>query len=187
MSYTKTECQQLLTIARESIRFGLKEGRPLEINQRDLPESLQEKRATFVTLNEDGKLRGCIGTLTPCLSLAQDVAQRAYSAAFSDPRFPRVQEDEVDRLDISISVLTEPVSIHFDNEEDLLKQIEPNVDGLILHADSTHRGLFLPSVWEALPDKRVFWQQLKLKAGVPEDYWSDEVRVSRFRTEYVQA
>lgn len=185
MSYTEIERQQLLDIARESIRFGLKEGRPLEIDQHKLPENLLEKRATFVTLNEDGKLRGCIGTITPCLSLAQDVAQRAYSAAFSDPRFPKVQADEVEKLDISISVLTPLEPIHFETEEELLKQIKPNFDGLILHAGSAHRGVFLPSVWEELPNKRKFLKQLKLKAGLPEDYWSDEVRVSRFHTEYL--
>ncbi|MBU0656488.1 MAG: AmmeMemoRadiSam system protein A [Gammaproteobacteria bacterium] len=187
MSYTESERQQLLYIARESIRSGLTEGRPLEIVQEKLSESLQEKRATFVTLNEDGKLRGCVGTITPCLSLAQDVAQRAYSAAFGDPRFPRVQPDEVDSLVIGIAVLTPLEAIHFANEAELLEQIQPNIDGLILHAGSTHRGLFLPNAWETLPDKQQLLQQLKLRAGLPKDYWSDELKVSRFHAEYMQA
>lgn len=186
MLYTDNERRELLRIAKESIRQGLATGKPLTVDATRLAENLQAERATFVTLHKGGELRGCIGTITACLPLAEDVAQRAYAAAFDDPRFPPVSAGEVEKLDISISILTPPEPMAFVSEEDLLGQIQPQVDGLILQA-GYHKGVFLPSVWESLPDKREFLLQLKRKAGLPADYWSDTVRVSRFHTEYLEA
>lgn len=182
MPYTDSERQQLLQIAQDSIRHGLETGKPLVVKLEGLSADLQAERATFVTLHKNGQLRGCIGTLAACLPLAQDVAQRAYAAAFDDQRFPPVRADELGRLEISISILTPPEPMQFASEAELLEQIQPQVDGLVLQA-GYHKGVFLPSVWESLPDKREFLRQLKRKAGLPGDYWSEEVRVSRFRTE----
>jgi hypothetical protein len=186
MPYTEDERRQLLQVARESIRYGLETGKPLPMKTADLPANLQAERATFVTLHKNGELRGCIGTIAACLPLAEDVARRAYAAAFDDQRFPPVRADELERLDISISVLTPPEPMAFASEEDLLAQIQPQVDGLILQAGH-HKGVFLPSVWESLPDKRKFLRELKRKAGLPGDYWSAAVRVFRFHAEYLAA
>jgi hypothetical protein len=186
MLYTGNERRQLLQIAQESIRHGLETGKPLKVKAADFPANLQAERASFVTLHKGGELRGCIGTITACLPLAEDVAQRAYAAAFDDQRFPPVRADELERLGISISVLTPPEEMVFASEEDLLAKIQPQVDGLILQAGH-HKGVFLPSVWESLPDKRKFLRELKRKAGLPGDYWSDAVRVFRFYTEYLEA
>ncbi len=98
----------LLQTARESIRTGLREGHPLVVNPADFEEALQAERATFVTLNEDGKLRGCIGHLEAIQPLIRDVADNAFSAAFQDSHFPPVSEREFDRLEIHISVLSPP-------------------------------------------------------------------------------
>jgi len=148
-----------------------------------LPAELNERRATFVTLTIGGQLRGCIGMLEACRPLAEDVAANACAAAFEDPRFPPLTKKEFEKLEIHISVLSPPEELNFSSEEDVLRQIRPGIDGLILQ-DGFHRGTFLPSVWEELPQKELFWAHLKLKAGLPADYWSDTVRVFHYTTEY---
>lgn len=172
----------LLRLARESIAHGLRHDRPLPVDIDGYEESLRVPRATFVTLEEDGELRGCIGTLEAHQALAKDVADNAFNAAFRDPRFPPLRPEEFDRLDIHISVLSPPAPMHFRDEADLLAQLRPGIDGLILAAPG-HRGTFLPSVWESLPEPQDFLRHLKRKAGLAMDYWSPEMRVERYTTE----
>jgi AmmeMemoRadiSam system protein A len=148
----------------------------------NIPE-LQVERATFVTLTINGALRGCIGMLEACRPLAEDVAENACAAAFGDPRFEPLSKEEFDLLDIHISVLSPPEEMTFSSEADLLEKIRPGVDGLILQ-DGGRRGTFLPSVWGELPGKEIFWMHLKMKAGLPTDYWSDTLRVFRYTAEY---
>jgi len=176
--------QHLLDLALASIRHGLETGRPLPVDLSNLPPPLRERRATFVTLKKGGELRGCIGCLEAVKPLAADVADNAFSAAFRDPRFPPVTADEIDGLDIHISLLTPPEPMNFVSERDLIGQLRAGIDGLILQ-DGLLRGTFLPSVWEALPRPGEFFRQLKLKAGLPEDYWSDTLRISRYRVESI--
>jgi len=173
----------LLNIAAESIQSELQHGVPLDPDLSALPEELRVDRATFVTLELRGNLRGCIGSLEARIPLAKDVAHNAYQAAFHDPRFPPVTKTEAKELDIYISVLSPPEPITFTSEQDLLDQIRPGIDGLILE-DGWHRGTFLPSVWEQLPKKEDFLAHLKLKAGMDLTYWSDSIKVSRYTTEY---
>ncbi len=175
----------LLALAQNSIRYGLRKGCPLAVDLNELPEALIERRATFVTLQKMGRLRGCIGTLMAQRPLAEDVAYNGWSAAFRDPRFHPVDEDELEQLDISISILSTPEPMLFDSEADLLEQIRPGEDGLILEA-AGRRGTFLPSVWESLPDKRDFLAHLKLKAKLPAHFWSDEIRVFRYTAECIK-
>lgn len=163
----------LLDLAAESIRHGLEHGRAVDVRKRDYPETLTEIRATFVTLNMDGQLRGCIGTLVASAPLAEDVATHAYAAAFQDPRFPPVTAAEVDKLHIHISILTPETPISFTNETDLLQKLVPGEDGLTI-AQGFRKATFLPSVWDSLPDPATFLQHLKLKAGIsgsPEQAW----------------
>ena len=174
--------KQLLDIADLSIRQGLETGRPLALNINDLPETLREQGASFVTLKIDGELRGCIGTLQAYQALGQDVAEHAFAAAFQDPRFPPLRAEEYPALDIHISVLQAPEPIPCHTEAELLEQLQPGKDGLILE-DGPRRATFLPSVWESLPDKHDFVQQLKLKAGIPLDHWSPGMRCMRYGVE----
>jgi AmmeMemoRadiSam system protein A len=150
----------------------------------DFPVELKEERASFVTLTLNGNLRGCIGMLEACRPLAEDVAENAVSAAFRDPRFPPLSREEFDDLQISISVLSPPEEMSFSGEADLLSKIRPGVDGLILQ-EGFQKGTFLPSVWKELPDKDIFWAHLKMKAGLPTDYWSDTLRVFRYTAESI--
>lgn len=172
----------LLDLAHSSIRNGLDEGRALTVRPEDHPERLRVERATFVTLKRQGELRGCIGHLEAIQPLVLDVVENAWSAAFRDPRFPPLKPHELAGLDIHISVLSPPLAMQFSSEQDLLSQIRPGRDGLILE-DGNHRGTFLPSVWESLPDTGEFWMHLKRKAGLPLNHWSDTVKVFRYRTE----
>lgn len=181
---TRPQQDVLLAIACRSIHHGLTTGRPLTIEAGELEAPLCEPRATFVTLERSGALRGCIGTLEAVRMLAEDVAASAYAAAFRDPRFPPLSPAETDHLDIHISILSPPEPLTFRSEAELKSQIRPGVDGLLLE-DGGCRGTFLPSVWESLPQVEPFWEHLKVKAGLPTDYWSSTLRVSRYTCQSV--
>jgi AmmeMemoRadiSam system protein A len=178
---TATQQRLLLQLARESISYGLDHGRAIEVDVQRYDEPLRRPAATFVTLHKSGDLRGCIGALQPYQPLVSDVAEHAYAAAFNDPRFAPLRREELDAIVISISVLGPPQAVEFTDEEQLIAQLRPAVDGLILE-EGRNRGTFLPSVWETLPQPRQFLQQLKRKAGLPADYWSESLRVSRYTT-----
>ncbi len=147
----------------------------------ELPDFLRRPGACFVTLMKNGALRGCIGTLEACRPLLQDLQHNACAAALRDPRFPPVEADELELLEIHVSLLSEPEPMQFDSEQDLLAQLQPGRDGLILR-DGPRQGTFLPSVWESLPEREQFWTELKHKAGLPSDHWSDSLQVERYHT-----
>ena len=172
----------LLGVARQVVETAVAQGEPPEVRIADYEEGLRVVRATFITLNTERGLRGCIGTLQAVRPVVEDVAHNAYAAAFQDPRFPPVGAGEVAGLHYHISVLSEAEPMRFTSEADLVAQLRPGEDGLIL-ADGYHRGTFLPSVWETLPVAADFLRQLKRKAGLPADYWSDTLRVERYTTE----
>ncbi len=174
--------QQLQTIAKESIKHGLDTGEPVDIELSMYDKDLQNKRATFVTLHKHHQLRGCIGILEPLRPLAEDIAYNAFAAAFSDSRFPAVTPDEVELLDIHISILAKPEEMSFTSEDDLVSQLRPGIDGLIMQ-EGNQRGTFLPSVWESLTDKHDFLRHLKQKSGLAANYWSDTIRVQRYTVE----
>jgi len=184
MSLNKEHQQRLLALAKKAIEHGLRTGRPLKIVPADFPAELTEPRATFVTLEKHHQLRGCIGMLEAVRPLAEDIAENAYAAAFKDPRFPPLEAGELNELDIHISILTQPEAVAFTSEQDLLTKLEPGIDGLILE-EGRRRGTFLPSVWESLPEPGQFLRHLKQKAGLAPDYWSDAIRVYRYRTEAI--
>jgi AmmeMemoRadiSam system protein A len=133
--------QALLAVARRSIALGLEEGRPLRVNLEDYAAELRAQRAAFVTLQEFGQLRGCIGHLEARQPLVKDVAENAFAAAFRDPRFPPVTARELERLHIEISVLTPATPLSFGSEQELVAVIEPGRDGLILEEGLARRNL----------------------------------------------
>ena len=180
--YSESHRQQLLQIAKASIKYGLEKGRPLPIHPEDYDNELQQVRASFVTLKLHGELRGCIGRLHAERSLIEDVAENAFSAAFRDPRFAPLADHEFAELEYHISILDEPVDLPVTSEDDLIEKLVPGKDGLILE-DGLHRGTFLPSVWESLPNPRDFVRHLKMKAGLPGNSWSDNFRLQRYRVE----
>ena len=172
----------LKDLAKTSIEHGLKYGRPLQVDPSTLADELTVERATFVTLEKKGQLRGCIGMLEARRPLAEDIAENSYAAAFSDPRFPPLNESELDGLSIHLSILSPAESIPCQSEAELIQQLRPDIDGLILD-DGLHRATFLPSVWESLPKPTDFIHHLKMKAGLPVNSWSQELRAYRYTTE----
>lgn len=176
----------LLQLAEQSILCGLENSSALSICVEQYPQELQKQRATFVTLNIEQQLRGCIGCLSAYRPLVSDVVHNAYAAAFSDPRFPALSKKEFPLLEYHISILSPCSSIKFDSYEDLLSQIRPGVDGLIL-TEGSFRGTFLPSVWEQLNDKDLFVKHLLKKAGLASDYWSRNIQISRYTVESIKA
>ena len=180
--FSEDERLALLHIACQSIRSGLEAGQPAVVHANAYPRSLSAARASFVTLLEEKKLRGCIGTLEPRVSLVEDVSLNAYAAAFRDARFAPLRSGELATLSVQISVLGAPEMLDFDSEASLLAQVRPGIDGLILQ-ERALRSTFLPSVWESLPEPERFFGHLKLKAGLAADYWSETIRVWRYTTE----
>lgn len=176
--------QVLLDLARASIGFGLQHGRPPAAPLDECPSELRERRASFVTLQRQGALRGCIGSLEAYRPLIADVAENAYAAAFRDPRFPPVAPHEFADLEIHLSLLTPAEPMQAASEADLLRQLRPGEDGLIL-LEGSHRATFLPAVWESLPEPQSFISHLKRKAGLPAEYWSDTLTVFRYRAEHI--
>ncbi len=164
------------------MNHAIRTGRPLNPDEETLDPVLRAIRASFVTLHRHGALRGCTGSLEAVQPLALDVARTACSTALSDPRFFPVSVEEVSEIDIEISVLSplEPMTIR--DEADLLDQLIPEVDGLVLTA-GPRRATFLPKVWEQLPSPLAFVTALKRKAGLPDDFWSQEMSVYRYHTE----
>lgn len=182
MTLAATDRETLLAVARASIHHGLVHGRALTVAAAGYAPALRPDAASFVTLQIDGELRGCIGTLEAYRPLVADVAANAWAAAFRDSRFPPLAPAEEKLLTLHISVLTTPEPLSVRNEADLLGRLRPGVDGLVL-ADGMRRATFLPSVWEQLPDPRDFVAHLKRKAGLPARHWSATMRVERYEVE----
>jgi AmmeMemoRadiSam system protein A len=185
MSYSHTEKEILLGVAKRSILHGLTHHGPLSINLEEYPDTLKKIRAVFVTLEIENHLRGCIGTLQAVEPTIKAVACYAFEAAFRDPRFPPVTPHEIEKLDISISILTPPEPMTFTSEKNLIEQLRPSIDGLIL-TEGKYSGTFLPSVWSQLPDSKLFLAHLKMKAGLPHDYWSTTIQIKRYTSEVIK-
>lgn len=184
-SLPRRERRVLLGLAASAIRTGLEHSKPtpaLTMALNTLPTRLREPGASFVSLHLDGTLRGCVGSLRAVRPLATDVAENARRAALHDPRFPPLPLDELERVNLSVSVLSTPKPLVCQSEADVLDQLRPGVDGLILE-DGKHRATFLPAVWESLAKPEQFLRELKRKAGLPPDHWSATLRVWTYITE----
>ena len=140
---------------------------------------LQQPGAVFVTLTLQDQLRGCIGSLEAYRPLAEDVRRNAVAAAFHDPRFAPLSAEEFAEVAVEVSLLTPAQPMQFRDELDALTQLRPNVDGVIFEYGS-YRSTFLPQVWDNLEQPRQFLAMLKRKAGLPDDFWADGIKLSRY-------
>lgn len=168
MSFTKLSNklkQELLDVAEQTVYYGIESGRYITLTHRNFSPDLRQNGASFVTLYSHQQLRGCIGSLRPARPLLEDVAHNAYAAAFRDPRFEPLTAAEFHDIEIEISILSPLQAINFANEHDLLEQLRPNTDGLMIQA-GLRKATFLPKVWESFPRKQDFLEQLKYKAGL---------------------
>jgi hypothetical protein len=142
-------------------------------------EALDRPGATFVTLTQQGQLRGCIGSLEAHRALGHDVRENALAAAFRDPRFTPLATGEFEFTRVEVSLLTSPAPMSFADEADFMAQLRPGIDGIVFQY-GRHRSTFLPQVWESLPDPNLFMQQLKRKAGLPPNFWHESVTIARY-------
>ena len=168
----------LLTRARNAIASALGEVTHAEPDH----PALVQPGASFVTLTQGGQLRGCIGSLEAWRPLDADVRANAKAAAFRDPRFNPLGLDELTRTRVEVSLLTPAVPMHFTDEADLLRQMRPQIDGMIFEYHG-QRGTFLPQVWDSLPEPQQFLAHLKQKAGFAADFWSPAVTCHRYEVQ----
>ena len=148
----------------------------------DLPSGLRPPGASFVTWREDGQLRGCIGSLVAREPLGIDVARHGADAAFRDPRFAPVRPDEVERLHLHVSVLGALERLDVVDRSTLRAVLRPGMDGVLIETMS-HRGTFLPAVWDTLPDVDRFLDALWRKAGLRPGTWPEDLTVHRYSAE----
>ena len=148
--------------------------------------ALQRHSGTFVTLKIGGRLRGCIGSLSAAESIVDGVRQNAVNAAMRDPRFAPLSADELEDVDIEVSVLTQPRPLNFDGPRDLISRLQVGKDGVIIRQD-TASATFLPQVWEQLPHPEDFLSQLCLKAGLSAHAWKESgLEVMTYRVQYFE-
>jgi len=170
----------LIALARQAIAEHL--GLETVMPESKAADWLQSMAATFVTLTMHGALRGCIGTLEAYRPLIEDVQANAIAAAFHDPRFPPLTAGEFGVVGVEISLLSAMQPLPVAGEFEACASIRPGVDGVVLEYGS-HKGTFLPQVWEQLPEPAQFMVHLKLKAGLPADFWHPDVRLFTYQVE----
>ncbi|MFA6563314.1 MAG: AmmeMemoRadiSam system protein B [Verrucomicrobiia bacterium] len=169
-SFNKEERKLLLELARRTVKEVVTANRLPTVDPKTLPAKFAEPKGCFVTLTENGALRGCIGNIMPQMPLYQAVISNAQSAAVRDHRFQPVRPDELDKLEVEVSVLTVPQPLAFSSPDDLLAKLKPHRDGVVLQVNG--RGAtYLPQVWEQIPDKVMFLNTLSEKAGCAPDAW----------------
>ena len=184
MSLTSNEKKILLELAKDVVFRGLKENKRPNINAENYSGALAEKKASFVTIYNNEKLCGCIGSIEPARSLVADVAHNSYSAAFNDFRFKAVTLEDFENLSFHISVLSTLEKINFKSEPELFNKIQTGIDGIIIEAEN-RKATFLPSVWESLSDKKQFFDELKKKAGLSQNFPAEKLKVFRYSVETI--
>ncbi|MDZ7781939.1 MAG: AmmeMemoRadiSam system protein A [Halioglobus sp.] len=173
-----TAQRELLDIARQSLCAAVNGENTRAFSAAQLLPALLGPACVFVTLSSGGRLRGCVGNLEP-EPLAESVAWAARQAALFDPRFPAVYPGELTDIHLEISVLSPHQPLPVTSRKELMAALRPGRDGLLL-TEGASRATFLPKVWEQLPEPALFVDQLLLKAGLPVDYWSPNLRWSRY-------
>jgi AmmeMemoRadiSam system protein A len=163
---SKEEKIYLLKLARSTISHYLQTAKLPESSPQS--EKLKEKFGVFVTLHKNEKLRGCIGYIEGIDELHTAIITMAHSAAFRDPRFPPVEDEEIKDLEIEISVLSPLKKI------ENIDEIKVGQHGLVIR-QGISRGLLLPQVapewgW----DRKEFLEQTCQKAGLPPNAWRDQ-------------
>jgi AmmeMemoRadiSam system protein A len=180
---TEEEGKHLVETARKTIQKAL--FNPKDKSEPDSASSpkFQERRGTFVTLTVNGALRGCIGHIIAQESLIEGVRVNAMNAAFRDPRFRPLSQNEFEKIKVEVSILTEPKPLAYTDANDLLSKLRPGTDGLIIRK-GYHQATFLPQVWEQLPNKKDFLTHLCLKAGLAGDAWAyDKLDVHTYQVQ----
>ena len=188
--FTKQHGDLLVKLARKTLMDKFNNNLPdkelikLETALKD--PVFKQPRGTFVTLTIDGQLRGCIGTLTPSESALESVRRNAINAAFNDFRFNQLSPYELDKVNIEVSILTEPEPLIYKDKDDLISRLRVNIDGVIIKKGSAS-ATFLPQVWKQLPNPEDFLSHLCSKAGLEPDIWKkDKLEVMTYQVQYFE-
>jgi len=176
----------LLDLARRTLSEVVNYKRFPKVDAAEVPQELRESRGCFVTLTEEGRLRGCIGDIFPRRPLFQAVVYSAAAAAVADQRFLPVRPDELDQIEIEISLLSLPTPLEFKSPEELLDKLRPGIDGVVMRV-GPKQATYLPQVWEQIPDKEEFLRQLAEKAGLERSQWRNpKARILLYQAEAFQ-
>jgi AmmeMemoRadiSam system protein A len=144
-----------------------------------------QKTATFVTLNLNGNLRGCIGSLVATRDLYDDIIHNAQSAAFNDPRFAPLSIEEFKNIDLEISILTPAHKLEYSSIDDLKSKIKIGEDGVILKYNS-YQATFLPQVWDQLQEFEIFFAHLCNKAGLNSDCLNNHPQIYTYKVQKIK-
>ncbi|HUT56894.1 MAG TPA: AmmeMemoRadiSam system protein B [Phycisphaerae bacterium] len=168
--YDAAERKRLLELARRTL-VGVVTNRNLpDVDPNDYAGKLSEKKGCFVTLTVGGQLRGCIGHIAPQEPLYSAVMHNAQNAALHDKRFSPVEKNELEKINVEVSVLTVPQRLSCDSPAEMLARLRPGVDGVVLQVGS-QQSTYLPQVWEQMPSRLIFLSMLARKAGLPQAVW----------------
>ena len=172
------QAKKLIKLARDSISSYFSDK---TVNVENIKKEFSSVLGVFVTLNKNGELRGCIGFPDGVYPLYEGIIKAAKSAAFSDPRFPAVSQDELKDITIEVSVLTEPKKLKVEKASDYVKEVKVGRDGLIIRS-SYGSGLLLPQVaTEYKWDSETFLSQTCVKAGLSPDSWKEDKDIGIYR------
>lgn len=180
---TTNEKKLLLQLAKQAIESRLNNSK-LSLSVGSLPESLKIKQACFVTLTSKGNLRGCIGHILPVQPLWQDIIENAQAAAFSDPRFFPLSEEEFKQTNIEISLLSLPLRLDYKTTDELLDYLSKQKPGVILKKGH-YQATFLPQVWDELTEPKEFLTHLSLKAGLSPKEWAQDIEIETYQVEKI--
>jgi AmmeMemoRadiSam system protein A len=169
-NFSPEERKWMLELARKALKESVTAGNLPQVAPAGVAAKLTDAKGCFVTLTENGALRGCVGNILPAGPLYRAIMSNAQNAALRDHRFMPVQASELDRIEIEVSVLTEPEPLDFKDSQDLLDRLQPGEDGVILKIGD-RMATYLPQVWEQIPDKQEFLRSLAVKAGCAGDAW----------------
>ena len=176
---TSVDVDLLFALADAAIRAGLEGRMPDQLDESRLPAGLAVPRGAFVTLHVGGHLNGCIGTIDPTEALGVAVPRLAWEAAFADPRLPALTAADYEDLEIDLSLLGPLVPIPAGSESELIANLRPGVDGLVIAA-GRRRATFLPAVWRKLGEPTAFVHHLQEKAGLAPGRWAADTRAWRY-------
>jgi len=175
-----------LTLAKDAISEVFKDKSEIDTDKliKEYPQ-LKEKRAVFVTLSIEGRLRGCIGSLIPHRRLIDDIISNAKSAAFRDPRFAPLSIEEFKNIEFEISLLSVPYELKYSDIADLKSKIRPKIDGVILRHNA-NQATYLPTVWEQLESFEDFFASLCQKAGMQSECLKLHPVISVYQAEKIR-
>jgi AmmeMemoRadiSam system protein A len=171
----------LFALADLGVRAGLA-GQPApQVDPEILLPALRQPQGAFVTIEVDGELNGCIGSIVAAEPLGVAVPQLAWKAAFADPRLPPLTPAEHPSTEIKISVLTPLEPVAAGSEAELLANLEVGTDGVLIRSGAAN-ATFLPAMWDKLPDPLSFLRHLEAKAGLRPGHWPSDMEAWRYRS-----